>query len=228
MQYDNRTRNPAWVFEPPKKRKEKEDFEDKPIHSNNYFQDSMIHKQYTPKNVSYNKGYQKGHLAAAANHKWSQKAMDDTFLLSNIAPQNSDLNKSAWKELEEKCRRYTNEYNNVYVYTGPLYIPPDKQVIRDKAVPTHFFKVIILEEQDGTLDVECYKVANAYGQTLQKTELDDIERLSGLVFSEKSQSVRNEERVTVQWTAKEETGETHSIDTTFTITRSQDSKEQIF
>jgi DNA/RNA endonuclease G (NUC1) len=32
-------------------------------------------------------GYDKGHLAPAANHKGSQAAMDDTFVLSNISPQ---------------------------------------------------------------------------------------------------------------------------------------------
>lgn len=32
-------------------------------------------------------GFDRGHLAAAANHKWTQKAMDDTFYLSNVAPQ---------------------------------------------------------------------------------------------------------------------------------------------
>lgn len=36
-------------------------------------------------------GYDRGHLAAAGNHMWSQKAMDQTFVLSNICPQVSPI-----------------------------------------------------------------------------------------------------------------------------------------
>ncbi|XP_056605868.1 uncharacterized protein LOC130424324 isoform X2 [Triplophysa dalaica] len=215
VQYDNRTKNPAWVFEILNKQSlEPKDPIEKPIRSNNFFQDFMIHEHFTtPHNVSYEDPYVKGHMAAAFNHNWSQKAMDDTSFISNIAPQNQNLNKSAWHKLENKCRAYTEDYNNVYVYTGPLYCPPDPnidtityQIKGGKAVPTHFFKVIILEKQDGTLDVKCNIADNADGQIYEDIKLDDIERLSGLVFSEKSHLVSNEERVTVKWTAREETG----------------------
>ncbi|XP_057194440.1 uncharacterized protein LOC130557045 [Triplophysa rosa] len=238
MQYDNRTRNAAWVFEILNKKT----LERVAEHSTNFFQDSMIHEYFrainnTRSNEEYRNGqYHRGHLAAAANHKWSQKATDDTFLLSNRAPQKGDLNKSGWKNLEEKCREYTTTCRNFYVYSGPLYCPTERNVskityriVGDKAVPSHFFKVIILEKNDGTLDVECYTVANADNQPYKTRKLYEIERMSGLVFSEKSPSVSNEEeRVTVRWKAEEKTSEMNSVDTTFTITRSQDSKEQVF
>jgi len=32
-------------------------------------------------------GYDRGHMAAAGNHRHSQAAMDQTFVLSNISPQ---------------------------------------------------------------------------------------------------------------------------------------------
>ncbi|XP_057193018.1 endonuclease G, mitochondrial-like [Triplophysa rosa] len=239
MQYDNRTRNAAWVFEIlnektlDKKKKEAEEVAER---STKFFQDRMIHEYYRASKEVYRGNYERGHLAAAANHKWSQKATDDTFLLSNIAPQKADLNKNDWKKLEKKCRNYTKTCRNVYVYSGPLYCPTERNVskityriVGDKAVPSHFFKVIILEKNDGTLDVECYTVANADNQPYKTRKLYEIERMSGLVFSEKSPSVSNEEeRVTVRWKAEEKTSEMNSVDTTFTITRSQDSKEQVF
>lgn len=32
-------------------------------------------------------GFDRGHLANAANQRWAQAAMDDTFFLSNMSPQ---------------------------------------------------------------------------------------------------------------------------------------------
>lgn len=49
---------------------------------------SSIHMFHRSTNADFRgSGFDRGHLAAAANHKWSQKAMDDTFYLSNVAPQ---------------------------------------------------------------------------------------------------------------------------------------------
>lgn len=47
-----------------------------------------MHVFHRATNADYRgSGFDRGHLAAAANHKWSQKAMEDTFYLSNVAPQ---------------------------------------------------------------------------------------------------------------------------------------------
>lgn len=47
-----------------------------------------MHEFHRATNADYRgSGFDRGHLAAAANHKWSQKAMADTFYLSNVAPQ---------------------------------------------------------------------------------------------------------------------------------------------
>lgn len=47
-----------------------------------------VHVFHRATNADYRgSGFDRGHLAAAANHKWSQKAMEDTFYLSNVAPQ---------------------------------------------------------------------------------------------------------------------------------------------
>lgn len=50
-----------------------------------------VHVFHRATNADYRgSGFDRGHLAAAANHKWSQKAMEDTFYLSNVAPQVSE------------------------------------------------------------------------------------------------------------------------------------------
>lgn len=69
-------------------------------------------------------GYDRGHLAAAGNHKVEQKHMEQTFFLSNMAPQiGVGFNRDSWNRLEKHVRKLTNVYKDVYVCTGPLYLP---------------------------------------------------------------------------------------------------------
>lgn len=50
--------------------------------------------------------------------------MDQTFYLSNMAPQvGVGFNRHSWNRLEKYVRKLTNVYKDVYVCTGPLYIP---------------------------------------------------------------------------------------------------------
>ncbi len=41
--------------------------------------------------------YDRGHLAPAADFKWSEQAMDESFLLSNMSPQVPGFNRGIWK-----------------------------------------------------------------------------------------------------------------------------------
>ena len=46
-------------------------------------------------------GWDKGHMAPAADMKWSQAAMNESFYLTNICPQNHELNGKDWHTLEK-------------------------------------------------------------------------------------------------------------------------------
>ncbi|KAL1691462.1 hypothetical protein GGG16DRAFT_91363 [Schizophyllum commune] len=104
----------------------------------------------------FRSGYDRGHMVPAADAKISQAAMDETFLLSNIAPQVGDgFNRHYWAYLEDWCRKLTGAFADVYVFTVPLYLPkqdPDGkwrvhyEVIGNPpnvGVPTHFAKVVL-------------------------------------------------------------------------------------
>jgi len=103
-------------------------------------------------------GFDRGHMVAAGDIKFSQKALDETFFLSNISPQvGVGFNRGYWERLERWCRGLVNknEFSDVFVITGPLYIPSKEsdgkfymhhQVLSNGQgvhVPTHFFKVIM-------------------------------------------------------------------------------------
>ena len=51
-----------------------------------------------------NSGYDRGHMAPAADLKWSEQSMLESFYLSNICPQNRNLNSGIWLGLEEAVR----------------------------------------------------------------------------------------------------------------------------
>ncbi|KAG7214273.1 hypothetical protein INR49_007513 [Caranx melampygus] len=148
--YDPRTRTASWVIERLNPSSLSGQSDRKYC---DFKEDDSIHMFHRSTNADYRgSGFDRGHLAAAANHKWSQKAMEDTFYLSNVAPQNPHLNQNTWNSLEKLCRSLTKHYLNVYVCTGPLYLPRREtdgklyvryQVIgrNHVAVPTHFFKV---------------------------------------------------------------------------------------
>ncbi|XP_028571497.2 endonuclease G, mitochondrial [Podarcis muralis] len=161
--------------------------------------DDSIHEYHRATNADYKgSGFDRGHLAAAANHRWSQKAMGDTFYLSNVAPQNPHLNQNAWNNLEKYCRSLTKYNKNVYVCTGPLFLPRMEadgkmyvkyQVIGKShvAVPTHFFKVLILEKSSGEIELRSYVMPNSPVNDKIPLEnflvpIESIERASGLLF----------------------------------------------
>ncbi|XP_075879240.1 endonuclease G, mitochondrial [Nelusetta ayraudi] len=195
--YDPRTRTASWVIERLSAATLSGSSDRKLC---DFKEDDGVHVFHRATNADYRgSGFDRGHLAAAANHKWTQKAMDDTFYLSNVAPQNPHLNQNTWNNLEKLCRSLTKRYPNVYVCTGPLYLPRQEadgklyvryQVLGKNhvAVPTHFFKVLILEQADGRgVELRSYVLPNE--PVDEKVPLDrflvpveTIERASGLLF----------------------------------------------
>ena len=93
----------------------------------------------------YGSGYDRGHMCPAADNKYSEKAMEESFLFTNMCPQNGNLNRGDWNEMEQACRRWAKEYGGVYVVCGPiLYKGKHKTIGKNKVVvPEAFFKVVL-------------------------------------------------------------------------------------
>jgi endonuclease G len=89
-------------------------------------------------------GYDKGHIAPAADMKWSGRAMKESFYFSNICPQHPRLNRQGWKELEEKARDWAVADSAIIIVSGPILAKRPKTIGRNQvAVPQRFFKVIL-------------------------------------------------------------------------------------
>jgi endonuclease G len=199
LSYDRKTRIAHWVFEhlTPDHVKHN-DAVDRA--KSDFKPDESIHPFFRSDNSDYKKsGYDRGHLAAAGNHKRHQRHVDQTFFLSNMAPQvGRGFNRDSWNRLESHVRKLTKVYPNVYVCTGPLFLPQKSsdgkmyvkyEVIGGNhvAVPTHFFKILIGETSDGKLEMESYCMPNeviddATPLTVFQVPPESIERASGHLF----------------------------------------------
>lgn len=93
-------------------------------------------------------GYDRGHMAPAGSMKGSAQEMSESFLLTNMCPQNNRMNSGAWNRIEEWVRRHAVEESSLYVITGPIYDDEsDARTIGANGVrvPDYFFKVVLDE-----------------------------------------------------------------------------------
>ena len=146
-------------------------------------------------------GYDQGHQAPAANQSQNQQLQNETFYLSNIAPQLPNMNRDSWKSLETMTRTWVKQYSEAWEITGPIFYDPKEDspqtadgtikfwtIGKDAvSVPTHFYKIIIVK--DGASwksiafvmpNVSTYKSPYHLEQYLQSVQW--IEQHTGLNF----------------------------------------------
>jgi endonuclease G len=88
-------------------------------------------------------GFDRGHLAPAADMKWSQQAMSESFLLTNMSPQNPSFNRGIWRRLEEQVRRWAVEKDSILVICGPVLQEIDSFIGENQVgIPPAYFKVL--------------------------------------------------------------------------------------
>ncbi|KAH0830284.1 hypothetical protein J3R83DRAFT_1649 [Lanmaoa asiatica] len=231
--YDRRLRHPAWTAEhltlaslgksaiAPASEDEAGDRA-----RSTFTEDDSLPTMFRAKLQDYFKsGYDRGHMyvirfdafvdgmmttlgrVPAADAKVSQEAMNETFLLSNIAPQvGVGFNRHYWAYVEDWCRRLTKSFSDVYVFTIPLYLPhkdPDGkwrvnyEVIGSPpniAVPTHFAKVVLASRPSSPSTPDIHEISTGafvLPNTIIPDEaplesfvtpVDTVERVAGLTL----------------------------------------------
>ncbi len=130
-------------------------------------------------------GYDRGHLAPAADMGWSETTMRESFYFSNMSPQRPEFNRGIWKELEEQVRNWARDYSKIYVVTGPVLEKRLPAIGHDQvSVPRAYYKVIldysspepkgigfILPNEGSTRPVSSYTVT-----------IDSVEKVTHLDF----------------------------------------------
>ncbi len=127
-------------------------------------------------------GYDRGHLAPAADMRWSEVAMRESFYMVNIAPQKPQLNRREWSKLEKRVRTLTNKAEKVYVTTGPVFSEIDSSLGENGiSIPKKFFKAIMVEKEKR-YEIEGYVLPQVPSGHFASYSLpvDEIEKLTGI------------------------------------------------
>jgi len=132
-------------------------------------------------------GMDRGHMCPAGDNRWHWKAMQESFYMTNICPQNHNLNRGDWKELEESCRRWAQEEGKIYIVCGPILYDQRHRTIGKKhkiTVPEAFFKVVLCADSNPPKAIGfIYKNASGnHPLDSYVNTVDEVERITGIDF----------------------------------------------
>jgi len=131
-------------------------------------------------------GYDRGHLVPAADMNWSQAAMDETFYMSNMCPQNKQFNRGIWKSLEEKVRDWAVANDSLYVVSGPVLKNIIKHIGKNNvSVPEYFYKVIVDISYPDYKGI-AFLMKNEEAENIYQyaVTIDSVEKFTGINFFE--------------------------------------------
>ncbi len=97
-------------------------------------------------------GWDRGHMAPAGDMKWSSQAMEECFYLTNVCPQNHNLNSGVWNDLEKQVRREARYYGKIWIVCGPIVDSNKHGTIGENRVqvPDSFFKALLAQKKNGS------------------------------------------------------------------------------
>lgn len=133
LSHNNETRTPDWVLQ---------ELPDSQLtgrakRKDNFKADDSLPAEDQAQTQDYKgSGFDQGHQAPAADFKSSQQMTDESFFLSNMAPQvGLSFNRGIWAHLEEQVRKWLDTRSRLIVVTGPVYDAPDIYVPEVRAIP---------------------------------------------------------------------------------------------
>lgn len=120
--------------------------------TNQFYPDPRLHRTARAELSDYENqipAVDRGHMAPAADAP-NQRAMGQSFALSNMVPQDPTNNRKIWSKVEADVRKYAQRSRgNVFVFTGPIFGVGYSTVGLNKVwKPTHLFK-LVYDENSG-------------------------------------------------------------------------------
>ena len=132
--------------------------------------------------------FDRGHMSPDADDTDNLQLMAQTYFLSNIVPQNANLNEDLWSNLEDAIRSLirSKPHSDFYVITGGFIDPSVAgaagTIGHDKvAVPTHIFKAVYFQDETGKWESIAFVLKNqTHASSLRSLTGDEIETVHQL------------------------------------------------
>ena len=128
-------------------------------------------------------GFDRGHLAPAADFKLNLISMSETFFMSNMSPMTPSFNRGIWSNLEDKVRENALSLGGIYVVTGPVLTNSCGIIGSGITVPCSFYKIIFKEGSNPKMIG--FLLSNTGSSLPLKNfivSVDEIEKLTNLDF----------------------------------------------
>ena len=135
-------------------------------------------------------GYDRGHMLPAGDFKCCQELMNETFFMSNIAPQVPDFNRGIWENIESRVRGWAVRDEELFIVTGPVLRKglPTIGRYNSVAVPEFFYKIALFYQPNSgkTARAIAFLLPNEalFGKRMNSyvVSVDEVEKATGLDF----------------------------------------------
>ncbi len=129
-------------------------------------------------------GYDRGHLCPAAAMTLNQVAMDESFFMSNMSPQNGSFNRGKWKSLEEQVRDWVRQEQKLHVVSGPIFENNAAPIGANQVtVPGFYYKVIYDPTEEQKMIAFIMPNQKLSGELSEYVvSVDEVEARTGIDF----------------------------------------------
>ena len=152
---------------------------------NNFRKDPKVIKNSSDLNDYKGSGYDRGHLAPAADMKYNSNSMRESFYLSNVSPQSANFNRGIWKKIEKQIRDWSYMYGELIIITGPILECENFGKIGTNRVtiPKWYYKVVIdPNNYKRNLAVLIENTGSSNSVKSYVITIDQLEEFSGIDF----------------------------------------------
>lgn len=144
-------------------------------------------QEYNRSNFPKDFASDRGHMMPAADCKTSEVRMSESFYLSNVCPQDHDLNEGTWCDLEKQVRFWCKHWykTDLVVICGPVFGADSRKSKTGIVIPDGFFKVICREDaKEGWTAISFVFLNSPETESYKmfRTSVDEVERLTGFDF----------------------------------------------
>jgi endonuclease G len=131
-------------------------------------------------------GWDRGHLAPSADFRWSERALSESFLYSNMSPQLDDFNREGGAYMEGLLRSYVARTGHqLVVVTGGVLkegLPVIDRGTNKVSIPAQFYKVVLDLEAGKAIGFLMPNEKLRYPLEHYAVSVDAVEALTGLDF----------------------------------------------